>query len=72
MPRREESWVFERDGWEALASAQARGVRAVFIIPTNVQRRSDGSAVMGAGLAKEAAERVPGLAKRYGDALRAG
>lgn len=39
------------------------------VIPTNTQRRRDGTAVMGAGLAAAAAARFDGLAARYGAAL---
>ena len=42
------------------------------LIPTNRQTRTDGSAVMGAGLARQAADRYPGLADRYGACLRRG
>jgi hypothetical protein len=42
------------------------------VIPTNTQVRGDGSAVMGAGLARAAAERYPDLPARYGRALRNG
>ena len=36
------------------------------VVPTNTVRQADGTAVMGAGLAKQAADRFPGLAARYG------
>ena len=50
------------DLWPAhTASKDAYGV-----IPTNVMLRADGTAVMGAGLAKQAADRFPGLEARYG------
>ncbi len=42
------------------------------LVPTNMCRKKDGSAVMGAGLAKDAALRYPGLAARYGRALGSG
>ena len=42
------------------------------LVPTNMRRKKDGSAVMGAGLAKDAALRYPGLAAPYGRALGAG
>lgn len=42
------------------------------VIPTNQQTRTDGTAVMGAGLAKDAAERFPALPGAYGLALSAG
>lgn len=42
------------------------------LIPTNTQRKSDGTAVMGAGLALAAAQRFPGVPIRYGRALAAG
>jgi hypothetical protein len=36
------------------------------VIPTNVTRRKDGTAVMGAGLAKEAARKYPSLPEKLG------
>lgn len=42
------------------------------VIPTNTQVRADGTAVMGAGLAKAAAARFPDLPARYGDHLARG
>jgi hypothetical protein len=42
------------------------------VIPTNTQRRGDGTAVMGAGLARDAADRFAGLDRRYGDAIAVG
>lgn len=36
------------------------------VIPTNIGWRKDGSNVMGAGLAKQAQERIPHLARWYG------
>jgi ribA/ribD-fused uncharacterized protein len=42
------------------------------VIPTNEQTRNDGAAVMGAGVAKAAVEHAPGLAARYGNALKQG
>ena len=42
------------------------------VIPTNLRRKADGTAVMGAGLALAAARRFPDLAARYGVALGAG
>lgn len=42
------------------------------VIPTNLQVKGNGEAVMGAGLAKQAADRCPGLAKDYGFALQQG
>jgi hypothetical protein len=39
-------------------------------IPTNGQRRMDGSAIMGAGLARAAAEECPGLAAHLGKMLK--
>jgi hypothetical protein len=42
------------------------------VVPTNRRRRRDGSAVMGAGLAAAAADRVPGLDRRYGRSLAQG
>lgn len=41
----------------------ARGYGVV--IPTNLQVRADGTAVMGAGLAKQAAERFPEVPRKY-------
>lgn len=40
------------------------------VIPTNRQVRKDGTAVMGAGVAKEAAERWPWLPAKYGKELK--
>lgn len=40
------------------------------VIPTNTTIRQDGRAVMGAGLAKQAADRYPELAKDLGDHIR--
>jgi len=45
-----------------------RGAWAV--IPTNTTVNSKGEAVMGAGLAKQAAERYPGLPRMYGETLK--
>ena len=42
------------------------------LIPTNRQTRRDGTAVMGAGLARQAADRFPDLPVRYGRRLAAG
>ena len=42
------------------------------VIPTNTEVRRDGSAVMGAGVAKAAAERFADLEMRYGRCLRDG
>lgn len=42
------------------------------VITTNRRLRSDGTAVMGAGLAKQAAERYPDLPRRYGCCLAEG
>lgn len=39
------------------------------VIPTNRQTKSNGEAVMGAGVAKEAAERWPWLPAKYGKEL---
>jgi len=47
-----------------------RGAWAV--IPTNTCVRADGTAVMGAGLAKQAAERFPELPALYGEWLNGG
>lgn len=40
------------------------------VIPTNLQTRRDGTAVMGAGLAKQAALQYPDLPRLYGEQLR--
>jgi hypothetical protein len=42
------------------------------VIPTNLQVRKDGTAVMGAGLALQAANRYPCLSWTYGQELRRG
>ena len=42
------------------------------VVPTNRMTRRDGSAVMGAGIALQAAERFPDLPRAYGVALRGG
>jgi hypothetical protein len=42
------------------------------VVPTNTCRRRNGQAVMGAGLAGDAARRYPDLPGRYGNALRNG
>lgn len=42
------------------------------LVPTNTQRRADGAAVMGAGMALAAAQRFPDVPARYGRALAAG
>lgn len=42
------------------------------VIPTNTERKGDGTAVMGAGLALAAAQRFPDVPARYGRALAAG
>lgn len=52
-------WALHRNGFWVL-------------VPTNTCRKKDGSAVMGAGLAGAAALRFPGLASRYGSALKTG
>ncbi|HEY8531124.1 MAG TPA: hypothetical protein VIL08_02640 [Limnochorda sp.] len=39
------------------------------VIPTNMCKRQNGEAVMGAGLARQATERFPWLAKQYGELL---
>ena len=40
------------------------------VIPTNLGWKANGEAVMGAGLAKQAAKRFPNLAKEYGSVLQ--
>lgn len=55
--------IVRGDLWEY----HRRGAWAV--IPTNTTVRANGTAVMGAGLAKQAVERFPELAQRYGQAL---
>lgn len=42
---------------------------AFVVVPTNTCTRADGTAVMGAGLAKQAAERFPQLPEAYGFVL---
>jgi len=42
----------------------------VVVIPVNLGWRGDGRAVMGAGIARQAAARFPGLAAAYGAELR--
>jgi hypothetical protein len=42
------------------------------VVPTSTARLADGPAVMGAGLARQAATRFPALSARYGRALAAG
>lgn len=49
-------WDFYPDHW--------------IVIPTNAGWRKDGSAVMGRGVAKQAADRWPNLPKRYGSECR--
>lgn len=51
-------WDFEGKGW--------------LVIPTNGIRKENGEAVMGAGLAKEAAERYPDLPRLLGERLKIG
>lgn len=65
-------YATSREGWTALADARAAGYRVALLIPTNVQTRRDGTAVMGAGLARQAAAHRPDLPRRYGEALRRG
>lgn len=50
------------DIWLARADA--------LVITTNAMRRRDGAAVMGAGIARQAAERYPGIDRRLGEQLR--
>lgn len=52
-------WGLHEQGWWAT-------------IPTNLQTRRDGTAVMGAGLARAAADRFDGLDAAYGRSLQAG
>jgi hypothetical protein len=42
------------------------GQRKIIVIPTNAGWNKEGKNVMGAGLAKEAAEKYPYLSKQYG------
>lgn len=42
------------------------------VVPTNTCKKKDGSAVMGAGLARDAALRYTDLAARYGESLTGG
>lgn len=58
-----------RNGFDALAAARARGYSAIFCVTTNLERRQDGRAVMGAGVAREAVARYPGLDRLYGEFL---
>lgn len=51
-------WSFENDG--------------ALVVPTNLCVRADGLAVMGRGVALEAAHRYPELPREYGRRLRAG
>lgn len=53
------------DIWEV-----ARQESAWVVIPTNTIVRKDGQAVMGAGLARDASDRFPGLADRLGKHIR--
>lgn len=48
----------------------ARGMAVV--IPTNTTRKANGEAIMGAGLAKQAQDRMPDLPRVYGDHLSRG
>jgi hypothetical protein len=50
-------WTFHENGFSV-------------VIPTNTTTRRDGTAVMGAGLAKQAADRFPGLPAAYGKWLQ--
>ena len=59
LPAGTDVWELHEDGFWVL-------------VPTNTCRKKNGSAVMGAGLARDAALRFPGLAARYGLALEAG
>jgi hypothetical protein len=56
MPVGTDVWELHGDGFWVL-------------VPTNMRRKKDGSAVMGAGLARDATHRYPDLAARYGRAL---
>lgn len=42
----------------------------VFMITTNPKIKNNGEVVMGRGIAREARDRIPGLAKDFGDMLR--
>lgn len=55
------------DIWEWLDREEGFEV----VIPTNIGWKSDGSNVMGAGLAKQAAKRYPGIAGWYGSICQA-
>lgn len=61
-----------RDGWDFTAAAAASGHRAAFAVTTNLGIRRDGTAVMGKGIALQAARRFPDLPRRYAAALREG
>jgi hypothetical protein len=52
-------WTYRRPG-------------CLVVIPTNMQVKQNGLAVMGGGLAKQAADRYPTLPGHYGNCLRAG
>lgn len=52
--------VVEGDIWDRRFDCHMR------VVPTNIGWRSDGSNVMGRGVARQAAERNPGLAEWYG------
>lgn len=56
--------VVSEDLWAGPSSAWR-------VVPTNLVVRRDGTAVMGAGVALQAAERFPGLSARYGKYLQA-
>ena len=42
----------------------AKGCQGIVVVPTNTTIRKDGKAVMGAGMAKDAAERFPALSQK--------
>lgn len=58
--------VIEGDLWEELL----KGNHDAVLIPTNGFVKKDGMAIMGAGVAKQACERYPGIARKLGTFLQ--
>lgn len=54
-----------------MVSIDIWSIEGIVVVPTNGVLKADGHAVMGAGLAKQAAERYPGLPRHLGDRLKA-
>jgi hypothetical protein len=52
-----------------LITANLWDCQGVLCITTNGYRKKNGEAVMGAGVAKQATQRIPGIAKSLGDRL---